>query len=540
MNRREYIACRKNATIYENILNASSKYFANVAFYFQNKKFTYLHVIHMVNRFARAMKELGIKKDDVVTVCLPNIPEAVYLLYAISQIGAIGNMVHPLFNYEQMKENLQLTGSKILFCLDLNFEKFAPLCNQGITVYACSPTQELCFVKKFLYAQINPTIKKIPKKNKLTKFYKAEPLYQYEKDYLKDSIYLHSGGTSGKSKTIALSAFAINALCSNGAYILDIDCAEDKHMLAVLPMFHGFGLCMGVMALLAHGGAIVLMPKFSTKETIRYLSKGQINYIIGIPQLFEALLSKPNFSGKKLKNLLTCFVGGDFVATSLIDRFNKRMEEAGSSCRLLEGYGLTETVTVCSVNLLKNNRPGTVGQPLPNVKFKIVDTISGKDLGINQEGELYIAGETLMNGYRFCPADANEQVFTIDQEGVKWVKTGDCCSLDKDNFLIFKQRMKRIIKVNGIPVFPSNIEDAVMSTGFVFETAAIGVDDTKRGHMVKLFVVLNRNVHVEKPEDLINEAIVNKCGIYAKPKEIVFLEKLPHTLVGKVDTKQLS
>ncbi len=540
MNKIEYIKCKKEATLYENFYLSASKYFYNNAFYFQNKGFTYEKSLVKINKFAKALLDLGLKKDDVITVCLPNIPEAFYLLFAINQIGAIGNMVHPLFNYAQMKENLATTGSKILFCLDLNFHQFKPLVLDGVKVFACSPTKELNFIKKIGYALINKQVLKIPSHCKLTKFYKKKPYLDYDKDNKKDAIYLHSGGTTGKSKTIALSAFALNALCSHGAHILEIDEPSNKYMLAVLPMFHGFGLCMGVLALINHGGTLVLMPKFSTNETIKYLKKGRINYILGIPTLFEALLSKKEFNGPILKNLLLSFVGGDFVSESLINRYNKRMEEAGSSCRLLEGYGLTETVTVCAVNRQSAQKKGTVGQPLPSVKFKIVDPETKKVLPPNTAGELYISGDTIMNGYRFCDKKANDEVFEVDKNGVKWVKTGDFCELDEDNYLVFKQRMKRIIKVNGIPVFPSAIEDVVMSTGFVFECAAIGVEDAKRGHMIKLFVVLNKNVAVTNPTEKINQAILDKEGVYAQPKEIVYLDKLPHTLIGKIDTKQLS
>ena len=540
MSQKELFSCPKEATLYQNFALCAKKDLSHDALIFQNKHFSYGHVLDKVQRFASSLIDLGIKKDDVVTVCLPNIPEAIYLLFAINQIGAIGNMVHPLFNLEQMRENMNLTGSHLLFCLDQNFDKFIPLLAENKQIYACSPVSELNLIKRLAYQMMNKNIKNIPLSNRLNKFYQSEPYLECDQDYKKDAIYLHSGGTTGKSKTIALSCFSMTSLCANGKHILErYQNVESLHMLAVLPMFHGFGLTMGVLALLFHGGTLTLMPKFSTKETINYLAKNEINYIIGIPTLFEALLSKEKFSGKKLQNLYICFVGGDFVSESLIKRFNQRMLEAHSNCLLLEGYGLTETVTVCAVNRLSEHKKGAVGKPLPNVKFKIVDSETKKDLGVNQSGELYISGETLMNGYRFTNKEANQEVFVTDEKGVKWVKTGDCCLLDEDNYLVFKQRLKRIIKVNGIPVFPSNIEDAVMDLGFVYECAAIGVEDAKRGHMIKLFVVLNRNYQIANPDEIINEAIIKKEGIYAKPKEIVYLEKMPHTLVGKIDTKEL-
>lgn len=537
------LRCKKEQTLYEALKNASIKYPNNPSFYYIYKKFSYTHLIKRINQFAFAMKEMGIKEDDVVTICLPNIPDALYIFYAINQLGAIANCVHPLFTYEQMEENMLHTKSKILYCLSTTYQMFYKLNDKGIKVISCSPTQEMSFVLDKAYKfKFRKQIGKIDNINSTYFYYKSGLLNTFDKDYLKDSIYLHSGGTSGNAKTIALSSFSMNALASNGQEILDLKDFNNAHMLAVLPMFHGFGLCMGVHAMLAHGGCDILMPKFSSKETIKYLSKGKINYLIGIPTLYEALLKQPTFSGKKLQNLNIAFAGGDFVSTSLIERFNNRMKEAGSICRLREGYGLTETVTVCCVNTHKHHKQGTVGRPLENIQFKIVDVDTLKELPKNSEGELLVSGETLMNGYRFCDDNVNKEVFILDENNKKWVRTGDYCILDEDNYLIFKQRLKRIVKVSGIPVFPSMIENMSASFDFVHEVAAVGVPDSKLGNIIKLYVSLNKNIDIshEEVKNILIKEIANKCGIYSKPKEVIILDSLPHTVVGKVDVKKLN
>lgn len=539
---KEKYKCKKEQTLYEAILTSATRYPNRVALRYFHKPFTYRHLIRRINQFAFALKGMGVNKDEPVTICLPNTPDAVYLLYAVNQIGAIANIVHPLFTYEQMDENLSMINGKILFCLDTRYDLFKPLIKKGVKIIACSPSGELPLIKRFVYKRrVKDKIKDIPSDDFVSKFYAFPRSLEYDTDFKKDSLYLHSGGTSGKSKTIALSSFSLNALCYNSAWITGFDTFVNKGMMAVLPMFHGFGLCMGIHAYLAHGGYDVLIPKFSRKDTIKYIKRGQLSILIGVPVLYEALLSKRNFRGRKLRSINIAFVGGDYVSPALMERFNIRMEKSGSICRLREGYGLTETVNVCTVNTHFHYKPGTVGKMLPNVIAKVLDE-KGNELPFDTEGEICIGGETIMNGYRFSEdKDINKKSFYIDKDGNKYVKTGDFGSVDSDGFITFKTRLKRIVKVNGIPVFPSMIEDAATSFNFVFEVCAIGVEDPKRGHIIKLFVVLSKSYKGTKEEAIskLNERIVSRLGVYSKPKEIIFMDKLPHTPIGKIDYKLL-
>ncbi len=532
----------KKQTMYQAINEASHKFSSCEALYYLNKSYSYSHVIEKINRCAGMLIKLGYKKDNVITVCLPNIPTSVYLLYAINQIGAIANLIHPLMKNKQLHDIMLKTKSKILFCLDTFYAEFVSYTNDGILVVPCSPASDLPFLMRFIYKQkckkeLEMLRLHAPKYNDAD-FLFGELYRDFDVDYFKDAIYLHSGGTSGESKTIALSSFAVNALAAQGSDILNIIDPTKYHMFAVLPMFHGFGLCMGIHAMLCHGGCDTLMPKFHSKETIDLIKKNKCSFLIGVPMLYEALLRNKDFKGKMLRNLNVAFVGGDFVSSSLIERYNERMIQSGSNCRLFEGYGLTETVTVCNVNTHQNHKEGSVGHAINNAKIKIVDVNNGKDLKPNQDGEIYVSGETLMNGYRFETVESDP--FIVDKNGVKWVKTGDYGHLDEDDYLYFKQRLKRLVKVNGINIFPSEIENVVASLKEVFECAAIGVEDEKHDHMIKLFVTLDRDSNSKNIDDKINALIKEKCGIYAVPKQIVYLEKMPKTLVGKVDVKLLS
>lgn len=532
--------CKKEQSLYQAVLSSATKYPKRIAFRYFNQTYKYSFLLKRINQFAQKLLELGVKKDEPVTICLPNIPDALYLLYSINQIGAIANIVHPLFTFEQMDETLAKIDCKLLFVLDTNYSKFKPLEQKGVKIFSCSPASELTLVKRIAYRRKN--------KDKLTKdapnvdnFYSSNQYKEFDTRYESDAVYLHSGGTSGDPKTIALSSFAINAVSTNSLWIIGTDNFYKWGILSVLPMFHGFGLCKGIHSFLAHGGTDVLMPKFSRRDCVRYIRRNQLHILLGVPVLYEAMLSKRSFRGRKLRHLNVAFVGGDYVSPALTERFNIRMEKAGSTCRLREGYGLTEVVNVCSVNTTDHHKPGTVGILLPNARGIVIDE-NGNELPFDTEGELCIGGETIMNGYRFSKdPQANEKVFFIGKDGSKYIRTGDYGCIDSERFITYKTRLKRIVKVNGVPVFPSMIEDCATSFNFVYETCAIGVEDAKHGHIVKLYVMLSKTYKGTKKEaeEKLIERIVSRLGVYSKPKEIIFLDKMPHTAVGKIDYKVL-
>lgn len=523
----------KNLTIYEAFYQSAIINKEETALIYKNKHFTYEHVLKRVNALAEALTKLGYKKDDVITIMLPNVPMAVYLLYATNQIGAVANLVHPLMKEEQLTDIIKKTGSKILFTLDSNVTHLHNLEKLGVKIYAVSPVDELNIFLRLAYKAKLKMRVNAPYVHKL---YTSETYTEADHDYKKDSFYLHSGGTTGDPKTIALSSYSLNALAVSGLIILDEKSPKHLGMLSVLPMFHGFGLCMGIHASLIFGAFNVLMPKFSTKEVVKYLKRGELQTIIGVPILYEALLHNKDFCGKNVSRIHNAFVGGDYVNESLIERFNKRMQEGNSRARLYEGYGLTETVTVCTVNTHPYHRDGSVGRAIPFTETKAFD--NGKELKPGTYGELYVRGDTLMNGYRFERKKLNP--FYIDKKKQKWVKTGDYGKVDKDGYVYFAQRLKRIIKVNGINIFPKQIENELSKLPYVYECYAKGVRDIKHGSAINLYVVLDRN---NKEKDNYDEefrnVIENKFSIYASPKRIIYMDRLPKTLVGKIDEKQL-
>jgi long-chain acyl-CoA synthetase len=291
-----------NLSLYQAVKQTANKFPDNNALLFMGKYVTYTELIEKINQLAAGINELGIKKNDVITMALPNVFEAIYSFYAVNKLGIIAHMVHPVTPVKQMLKFMETTKSKILIILDTFYENYEPLLKEGVKLYLVTPVDSFGFVKKIGYKLLNrKRLKNIEYTDNVLPFndlYLEKTVSEIDKDPMETATYLHSGGTSGEPKTIELSSFAINYLANTTSYIMDRDDFKNKHMLAVLPMFHGFGLCMGVHAMLKFGGVDTLMPKFNPQETIKLIKKNQVNYVIGVPSLFEALLRQPEVSNQ--------------------------------------------------------------------------------------------------------------------------------------------------------------------------------------------------------------------------------------------------
>lgn len=511
------------------------------ALLFKGKYMTYEALLNKIDYLASGLSHSGLKKDDVITFALPNVFEAVFGFYASSKIGLICHMVHPLTPVKQMQKHMKETGSKTLVIMDTFFQYYQDILkDDSINVYLVNPMNEFSGLMKSMYKLINR--KKLKRSFRSNRVHNFSDLYQrnvsrsVQINPKSTATYLHSGGTSGKPKTIELSHEAINYLGCQMDYILDKKDYNDTHMLAVLPMFHGFGLCMGIHGMLLMGGVDTLMPKFDSKEVAKLASKNQIHVIIGVPSLFESLLKNPKFDSPKMANIEQAFVGGDYVAMDLKRRFNNQMKKNGSQAKLLEGYGLTEVVAVACVNTLHAQKLDSVGRALPGIDIKIKDLKSNHVIGKNQDGEIIVSGPTRMIGYLNDSRATERTFFKYNQK--TWVRTGDLGYIDDEGYVHYKQRLKRIIKVSGVPVLPAEIENLLMDYSEVSEVCAVSIDDDRKGHAVKLFIVW-KNKKDTLSFDQIKQIVKENLGIYAVPKSISVLEQLPKTMIGKTDVMTL-
>ncbi|MGN1295906.1 MAG: class I adenylate-forming enzyme family protein [Bacilli bacterium] len=521
-------------TLYENIFRYEKS--NNTAIYFDKKTISYQEMCRNIRKMISFLKDKGIKENDVITIALPNIPTSIYLLYALNGIGVIQNILHPLTPVKKIIASMEETKSKCAIICANNFKD-----NEDILIsskkefFFVNPTLDMPFLVRSAFLVKYKKIKEDCFFHNLNS-YKSYPEENniIPHNFQNASIYLHSGGTSGNSKTIVLSDESINNLVIKVRKIIDFD-IEGKSVLAVLPLFHGFGLVMGIHAPLSYGASCTLMIKFNVKKVIHLINEGKINLIIGIPLLYQKLLNDSSFKKAKLNNLNLCFIGGDNVSQNLINQFNKTMKENNSSCLLLEGYGLTETVTVCVVNTKNNNKIGSVGQPLEGIRIKILNE-KQEEVPLYQRGEIFINGSTLMKEYLHDEETTNKTIINYHDE--KWLKTGDEGYLDKDGFLYFLGRKKRIFIINGYNIYPSEVEKIALENNSITD-ASLEFFSFPKAH-TNLYLIKRKDS--QKNENQIKEEIIcslqEKVIKYALPQEIIFMDDFPKTPLGKISHQE--
>lgn len=521
-------------SIYEQFKQAAQKYPHNLAIRFEGAKISYRSANRKIKKEARRLASLGVKAGSVVSVSLPNCPEAVYLLYAISYLGAISYNIHPLTPAPMMKTLIERAHSEFLLCIAMNANDYRQKLPTSVKVVAINPYYGINPIKAIAVKHMSHYRKDIIRMSKIKPAKRIAVFPSSDED---DAIYLNTGGTNGQPKIVRLSNRAINYMGSQTPYLVTDDEDHTKmRMFAVIPMFHAFGLSMGIHIPLSIGSATVLMIKFNTKKCIKLIKKGHVNVLLGVPAIYNALLSRDSFYGPWLKKQTVGFVGGDSVPQTLLDRWNTAMEKEGAEARLYEGYGLTETNSACNINYFKYNKRGTIGKPLVGISQMIVDLETREPLPPNTLGEICVAGPTIMTGY-LDSDDLNATCF-MDYDGKKFFCTQDYGSIDEEGYITFRQRLRRIVKINAETLCPSDVEDCVMELQDVFECYCYGIPDERKGHVFSLAVVTRKGDHERDEayvEKEIRDHIAKSLPPSYMPKVITFYTKLPRTAVGKVD-----
>jgi long-chain acyl-CoA synthetase len=311
-------------------------------------------------------------------------------------------------------------------------------------------------------------------------------------------------------------------------------------MLAVLPIFHGFGLGVCVNAMLMAGGTAILVPQFDERIVAKLVRAKRPNILVGVPTLYEALARDPALARTDLSCLRACFSGADTLPRPVKERFEKRVADRGGSVKLLEGYGLTEAVTAIMAMPLGEYREGSIGVPFPDMLAKICRVGATEEVPVGQEGEICVAGPDVMLGYLDDP-EATAEALRRHADGRTWLHTGDLGRMDEDGFFYFRGRLKRMIKSSGFNVYPAQVEGVLYEHPLVAEACVVGVPDEAQVERVKAFVVLKDAARAG--EDAERELIAHCRARLIKwscPREVEFRRELPHTNVGKVDYRALA
>ena len=534
-----YPAGSMSDAVFENVKRVPQK----EALSFMGRKISYAELGEQIEKTARAFAALGIQKGERVMLCMPNIPQTVYCLYALNRLGAVVGLIHPLSAEKEIVFYLSEVGAKTLVTIHQFYDKMQAVQKDYALdrLIVTDIDDALSGIKKFGYRV--GIKRKFPKLGKevlrwadlLLKGcdYTPAPVQAEE-----GAVVLFSGGTTGTNKGILLSNLNFNALALQTAAMAARP-IEGQRILAAMPMFHGFGLGVCVHTALVCGACSILVPRFNVKEYAGLIRKQKPNYIAGVPTLYEALTRTDYLDGADLSCLQGVFSGGDSLSVELKRKMDRFLADRGATVRIREGYGTTECVTASCLTPDREEREGSIGLPYPDMDYKICKVGTTEEVPYGEEGEICLTGPSVMIGYLNHPEETAEALKT-HADGRVWLHTGDLGLMDAEGFIYFRQRLKRIIVTSGYNVYPSQIENVLDGHEKVQISCVIGVPDAYRMHRVKAFIVPKPGV---TPTEELKAEILDYCkkyiAKYACPREIEFREDLPKTLVGKVAYKQL-
>jgi len=533
------------ATLYEALAATARRVPAAIAWDFYGTCSNYRSLLAQVDRCAAALAGAGLGAGDRFLISMPTSPQGVIAFYAAIRIGALPALIHPLSTAPEITHFLDATGARIALTLDAFY---APLA-------AAAPRQPLETIILARIADYLSPLKKfgfwLTKGRKIAKV-PADPRVRWWGPLMAaasggaaaaaasthdPAAILFSGGTTGRPKGILLSHRNFIAEGMGCAAW----CAMDEHdaILAILPIFHGFGLGVCVNAAFMAGGKSILVPQFSAEIVAKLLRSERPNVLVGVPTLFDALSKDPSLAKADLSCLTACFCGADTLPRAVKERFEKLVAERGGKVKLLEGYGLTEAVSGIMAMPIGEYREGSIGIPFPDMLATICAPGSIDEVAVGQEGEICIAGPAVMLGYLDDPG-ANAETLRVHADGRTWLHTGDLGRMDGDGFFYFSVRLKRMIKSSGFNVYPAQVEAAMREHPQVAEVCVIGVPDPVQVERVVAYVVL-REPSRAGPQ--MEEALIASCRErlikWSCPREVAFVEALPQTKVGKVDYRAL-
>lgn len=531
-----------NGTLFEAVERIASSYPNYVAFDFMGKPTTYSQFVKQVHTCAQSLKALGIHENDKVTIAMPNCPQSVVMFYAVNLTGAVANMIHPLSAQKEITFYLQESKSVAVLTLDQFYSK-VEAARQGTDAEkliiasikdALSPAMKIGFA-----LTKGRKIEKIPADAPIIRWKdfmtmgKAVVSYRVQRNAEDPAVILYSGGTTGTTKGIVLTNLNFNALGQQIVAANSMFRPGDK-MLAAMPIFHGFGLGVSIHSMLCNGGRCILVPQFTPKSYAKDLINHRVNFIAGVPTLYEALLRLDTMDGADLSCLKGVFSGGDSLSIELKKKLDKFLYDHNATIQVREGYGTTETVTACCLTPAHMHKEGSIGLPFPDTYIKIVQPGTDQELPYGTEGEILLAGPTVMKEYMHHPQET-AQTLRRHSDGLTWVYTGDLGIMDEQGFVYFKGRAKRMIVTSGYNVYPAQLENILDAHALVQMSCVIGVPDPYKIQKVKAFVKL---VPDAQPNEETKKLLMDYCrehiAKYAMPYDISFKDEMPKTLVGKV------
>ena len=515
---------------------SAAQYPDNLCLDFLGRTYTYSEISGLVDRAAAGMQKLGITKGTRVGLFLPNCPQFVIAFFGALKAGATVVSYSPLYAEDEIRNQIEDSGTEIMVTLDLKllYPKIAKMVGTTpLRKLVVGTMQEvLPFPKNFLF----PLVKRhdiartsgdseISFKDLLANTGNPDPVEVSPSDL---ALLQYTGGTTGVPKGAMLSHANLYANAHQATLWLEgVEWGKER-MMGVLPFFHIFALTVVMNLALYVGGAIIMHPRFELAAVLKDIQKKRPTLMPGVPTMYAAINNSPLTAGVDLTSIKYCVSGGAPLPVEVKLNF-----ESLTGCTVIEGYGLTETSPIAAANpLFSENKPGSVGQPVPGTTVEIVDRDDRtKVLPQGEKGEVCISGPQVMQGYWNKPEETEAAIVNGR------LHTGDIGYMDAQGYTFLIDRIKDLILVAGFNVYPRVVEEAIYENPNVAEVTVVGVPDELKGQRVKAFVKLKEGAVLTDRELL--EFLGPKIGKHEMPKEIEFRAELPKTLVGKLSKKEL-
>ncbi len=504
---------------------------------FLGKRYSYQEIDELVARTAKGLSETGLRKGDRVGLFLPNCPYFVICYFAILRAGGIVVNFNPL--YAEMGIARQIRDADVRIMVTLNLKNLYPKIEGRLEdtelekIIVCSMSAALPFPGNALFSLLKrKEMAQIPSDDRHIWFDKlsandgkmdAPPIAPDDV-----AVLQYTGGTTGVPKGAMLTQDNLYAnTVQTRTWATRIEPGAEK-ILGVLPLFHAFGMT-GVMNVgLDIGAEIMLLPRFKCEEVLKAIDKEKPTVLMGVPTMFSAINGHRDTTKFDLSSIKLCISGGAALPIDVKARF-----EELTGCVLVEGYGLTESGPVTTVNPIEGvNKPGSAGLPIPGT---IIDIVSIEDpdtpVAIGATGEVCISGPQIMRGY-WNQDDASAEVLRFGR-----LHTGDVGYLDEDGYLFLLDRIKDMVITGGFNVYPRMVEDAIAMHPSVADAAVCGLPSAHHGEIVKAYVVLEDGARLTTAE--LRGFLKDKVASFEMPRRIEFVDEIPKTLLGKTLRREL-
>jgi len=473
---------------------------------------------------------------------MPNTPEGIMSFYALNKIGAVVNMMHPLSSEEELKYGINLSKSEYLLVMDMVFNKIDNI-------------KEELNLKRIIYVSVSESMDKVIKLGyKLTKGFKVKKPYgenviswssfiskaKYNKEEIIDNnkgedtaVILYSGGTTGKQKGIVLTNMNFNSLVLSELEINKV-LGDGVSILAIMPIFHGFGLGCTFHACYASGGNTIILPSVDPKKFDVTLLKYKPNILACVPSILEGITNSIKLKNEDLSFIKCIICGGDILSTKLEHKINDYLYDRGSDTKVRTAFGMTECTAGVTMMPLETSRDESVGIPCPDCYIKICKPGTIEEAKSGEIGEMCINGPTVMKEYINEPEET-AAILKLHKDNKIWLHSGDMASMDKDGFVYFKGRFKRMIVSSGYNIYPGQIENIILESPYVKQCIVIGVPHPYKKEVPKAYIVLKDGIELT-PEikKSIRELCEKNVSKYALPYAYGYRKELPKTKLGKV------